>query len=233
MADDIKKIVESDVIFTKHPHFYHELITLEETTGDAVDELLSMSKEYLTGITHVEGIFKKSIDICSELSSQINCLANKSRDLSRDEIENLLDMENHSMRTFHRMESLWKRITQKSKSGEDTVVFPKLNDKIQKVRLIIQQTHTSYQASICPQIPKHRANRRILPMATLGITKTPMHCNVVFHVKGVFANLQMKECITTRTNFRGVLGDGEQNELQRQTKNVVKRQHIMKYSDST
>ena len=101
MANDMRKFVESDIIFNKHPHFYHELITLEETTGDTVDESLSMSKEYLTGITDVKGLFKKSIGICTELSSQINCLANKSRDLSRDEIENLLDMENHSTRTFH------------------------------------------------------------------------------------------------------------------------------------
>ena len=54
MADDMKKFVESEVIFTKHPHFYHELITLEETTGDTVDKSLSMSKEYLTGINDVE-----------------------------------------------------------------------------------------------------------------------------------------------------------------------------------
>ena len=50
----MKKFVESEVIFTKHPHFYHELITLEETTGDTVDKSLSMSKEYLTGINDVE-----------------------------------------------------------------------------------------------------------------------------------------------------------------------------------
>ena len=81
MADDMKKFVESEVIFTKHPHFYHELITLEETTGDTVDKSLSMSKEYLTGITDVEGLFEKSIDICSKLSSQIHCLTNKSRNL--------------------------------------------------------------------------------------------------------------------------------------------------------
>ena len=91
-----------------------------------------MSKDYLTGITDIEGLFEKSISICSDLSSQIHCLTNKSKDLSRDEIESLLDMENQSTHTFHRMEKLWKRITKKAKSGEDTVVFPKLNDKIQR-----------------------------------------------------------------------------------------------------
>ena len=89
-----------------------------------------MSKDYFTGITDIEGLFDKSIGICSDLSSQIHCLTNKSKDLSRDEIESLLDMENHSTDTFYRMEKLWKRVTRKAKSGEDTVVFPKLNDKI-------------------------------------------------------------------------------------------------------
>ena len=102
----MREFVESDIIFTKPPHFYLELITLEETTGDTVDESLSMSKDYLTGITDIEGIFEKSIGICSDLSSQIHCLTNKSKDLSRDEIENLLDMENRSTDTFYRMEKL-------------------------------------------------------------------------------------------------------------------------------
>ena len=52
MADDMRKFVKSKVIFTKHPHFYHELITLEETTGDTVDESLSMSKVLRTIITN-------------------------------------------------------------------------------------------------------------------------------------------------------------------------------------
>ena len=95
MAYDIKKFVESDDIFTKHPHFYHELINLEETMGDTVDESLSMSRDYLTGIADVECLFEKSIGICSELLSQIHCLTNRSRDLSRDKIEDLLDMEKH------------------------------------------------------------------------------------------------------------------------------------------
>ena len=51
------KFIESDDIFTKHQRFYHELITLEETTGDTVDESLSMSRDYLTGIIDVEGLF--------------------------------------------------------------------------------------------------------------------------------------------------------------------------------
>ena len=93
-------------------------------------------------------------------------------DLSRDEIENLLDMENHSTRTFHRMESQWKRIIQKARSKEDTIVFPKLNDKIQSARLIIQQTHTSYQTYRPNRISQHRVDRRIIPTATPGIPGT-------------------------------------------------------------
>ena len=189
-----------------------------------MDESLSMSKEYLTGITDVEGLFEKSIGICSELSSQIHCLTNKSRDLSRDDIENLLDMENHSTHTFHQMEKLWKRITRKAKSGEDTVVFPKLNDKIQKARIIIQQTHSSYQA--------YRPNKNDQHTGTTGksrecsngpVPKRPEDANAVFRIRGVFANLQTKKHITARTNFGGDLSDDEQNDIRRQTEDVVKR----------
>ena len=166
-----------------------------------------MSKAYLSGITDVEGLFKKSVDICSELSSQINCLANKLRDLSRDEIENLLDIENHSTRTFHQMESQWKHIVRKARSREDTVVFPKLNNKIQKARLIIQQTHTSYQTYQPIRNPPNIA--------------TPSG-PTVFHVKGIFTKIQTGERVTTRTNFGGEFNDNKQDYLRRQTKNVVK-----------
>ena len=229
MVEDMREFVESDIIFTKHPHFYLELITLEETTGDTVDESLSISKDYLTGITDIKGLFEKSIDICSDLSSQIHCLTNKSKDLSRDEIENLLDMENHSTDTFYRMEKLWKRITREAKSGEDTVIFPKLNDKIKKARIILQQTHSSYQA--------YRPNKNNQPTGNAGEPREcsndktrsehPDNTNVVFHVKGMFANLQAKEHITARTNFGGDLDDDdEQNDARRQTADVVKRQLV-------
>ena len=105
MADEVNKFVKSDVTFTKRPHFYLELLTLVQTTGDSVAEALSMSEDYLGGISDIDGLFQKSVETCSELSLQIHCLTNKARDLSNDEVENLLDMENHSMRTFHRMES--------------------------------------------------------------------------------------------------------------------------------
>ena len=68
MADNVSKFVKSDVTFTERPHFYHELITLAESTGDALAEALSMSEEYLSGIANVEGLFKKSVETCSDLS---------------------------------------------------------------------------------------------------------------------------------------------------------------------
>ena len=57
MEDEVDKFINSDVMFIERPRFYTELLTLARTTGNAVDEALPMSKEYLSGISDVGGIF--------------------------------------------------------------------------------------------------------------------------------------------------------------------------------
>ena len=145
MANEVDQFVKSDVMFIERPCFYNELLNLAHTTGDSVTEALSMSGEYLSGIGDVGGIFQESVVTCSELSLQITRLANKTRDLSRDEIKSLLDMEKCSMCTFNWMESQWKRIVRKAQIGEDTMVFSKLNSQVQAARFVIGQTHTPYR----------------------------------------------------------------------------------------
>ena len=68
MEDEVDKFVNSDVMFIERPRFYTELLTLTRTTGDAVDEALSMLKEYLCGICDVGGIFRESMATCLGLS---------------------------------------------------------------------------------------------------------------------------------------------------------------------
>ena len=67
MVDELGKFVNSDVTFTERPRFYHKLLTLVHTTGDSVAEALSMSLEYLSGISDVKGLFQESVATCLEL----------------------------------------------------------------------------------------------------------------------------------------------------------------------
>ena len=50
MAREARDFVNTDSMFAEHPHFYDELIDLIHTTGDSVDEALSMSKDYLCNL---------------------------------------------------------------------------------------------------------------------------------------------------------------------------------------
>ena len=99
MAREAKKFANTDTMFAERPRFYDELITLIHTTGDSVDEALSMSGEYLCNISDIEGTFHTSAAICSQLSSQITRLASN-RNLSSDEIKELQNMKERSERTF-------------------------------------------------------------------------------------------------------------------------------------
>ena len=129
MAKEARDFVNTDSMFVEHPHFYDELIDLIHTTGDSVDEALSISKEYLCDIGDIEGTFHTSAVICSQLSSQIARLTSK-RDLSSDETGELEGMKERSRRTFQRMENLLAKVTRRAKAGKDTVTFPKLYDQV-------------------------------------------------------------------------------------------------------
>ena len=140
MVKEAKRFVSTDTMFVERPHFYDELISLIHTTGDSVDEALSMSREYLCDISDIEGTFHTSAAICSQLSSQINRLANKI-DLSSDEVKELEDMKERSRRIFQRMENRLAQITRRARTRKDTVTFPKLQDQVRTTRLALARTH--------------------------------------------------------------------------------------------
>ena len=140
MVKEAKRFVSTDTMFIERPHFYDELISLLHTTGDSVDEALSMSKEYLCGISDIEGTFHTSAAICSQLSSQITRLASKG-ELSHDEARDLENMKDRSRRIFQRMENQLTRVTRRARAGKDTITFPKLQDQVRATRLNIARTH--------------------------------------------------------------------------------------------
>ena len=140
MAREAKDFVNNDSMFAEQPHFYDELIDLIHTTGDSVDEALSMSRDYLCDVSDIEGAFHTSAAICSQLSSQITHLTSK-KHLSGDESEGLEGMKERSRRIFRRMEDLLAKVTHRARAGKDTITFPKLYDQVQSTRLTIAQTH--------------------------------------------------------------------------------------------
>ena len=140
MVRETKRFISTDTMFIERPHFYDELISLLHTTGDSVDEALSMSREYLCGISDIEGTFHTSAAICSQLSSQITRLASKG-ELSHDEARDLDNMKDRSRRIFQRMENQLTQVTRRARAGKDTVTFPKLQDQVRATRLNIARTH--------------------------------------------------------------------------------------------
>ena len=90
------EFINVDVVLIESPHFYIELIALARTTGDSVDKALSMLTDYLNNICDVNDIFQDFMMTCLELSSQITNLVGKTRDLTNNEVKDLLDMEKRS-----------------------------------------------------------------------------------------------------------------------------------------
>ena len=139
MEDEIDEFINFDVEFIECPRFYNELITLARITGNSVDEALSMSTEYLSNVSNVNDIFQDSLMTCLELSLQITNLAGKTRDLSKNEARDLLDMRKRSIRTLKRMEGHWEHLLREAQNREDTVVFSELESLIQMARFATEQ----------------------------------------------------------------------------------------------
>ena len=57
MEDELDNFINFDNVLIDSPGFYTELIALGRTTGDSVDEALSMWTEYLSNIGDVDDIF--------------------------------------------------------------------------------------------------------------------------------------------------------------------------------
>ena len=75
MAREAQKFVNTDTMFVERPRFYDELITLIHTTGDSVDEALSMSGEYLGTST----MSRVSSTHLRRFAHSYHCLANKTK----------------------------------------------------------------------------------------------------------------------------------------------------------
>ena len=71
MEDELGDFINFDSVFINNPRFYTKLIALARTTGDSLDEALSMLTEYLSNIGDVDDIFQESMMSCIKLFSRI------------------------------------------------------------------------------------------------------------------------------------------------------------------
>ena len=69
MEDELDEFINYDTVFIDTPRFYNELTALARTTGEAVDEALSMSTEYLSNVGDIDDTYQESMMSCIDWSS--------------------------------------------------------------------------------------------------------------------------------------------------------------------
>ena len=74
MEDELDEFINYDTVFIDEPQFYTELTIMARKTGEAVNEALSISTEYLSNIGDVDDIYQESVMSCIEWSSRIATL---------------------------------------------------------------------------------------------------------------------------------------------------------------
>ena len=105
MEDKLDDFINFDTVFTNSPGFYTKLIALARTTGESVDEALSMSTEYLSNIGDVDDIFQESMMSCIELSFKIVNLTSLGISIPRRDAQDLLRSRILLRRILTRMEN--------------------------------------------------------------------------------------------------------------------------------
>ena len=134
MEDELDDFINFDTVLIDSPRFYTELIALAHTTGDSVDEALSMSTEYLNNVGDVDDIFQESMMACIELSSRIVNLTGLEISIPRHETPDLLCTRVRLKQTLTGMEAHWKNLLQEAQSQDDKVIFLELQNLVQTAR---------------------------------------------------------------------------------------------------
>ena len=91
MEEKLDDFINFDTAFIDNPRFYTELTILARTTGDSVDEVLSMSTEYQSNVGDVDDIYQESMMSCIDLSSRIATLTGPELSIPRRETPDLLN----------------------------------------------------------------------------------------------------------------------------------------------
>ena len=130
MEDELDEFINYDTVFIDEPRFYTELTTLARKTGEAVNEALSMSTEYLSNVGYVDDIYQESMMSCIEWSSRIATLTAPGISISRCKMStmHLLNAKINLKRTLTRMEAHWKTLQEEVQSRGDEVVFLELQE---------------------------------------------------------------------------------------------------------
>ena len=134
MEDKLDEFINYDTVFIDKPRFYTELTILSRTTGEALDEALSMSTEYLSNVGNVDNIYQESMMSCIDWSSRIATLTAPGISISRCATSDLLTARIHLKRTLTRMEAHWKNLQEKTQSRGDKVVFLELQNLVETAR---------------------------------------------------------------------------------------------------
>ena len=138
MEDELDDFINFDAVFINSPRFYTELIALARTTGDFVDEALSMSTEYLSNIGDVDDIFQESMMSCIELSSKIVKLTSLEISIPRRDAQDLLRSRIRLRRNLTRMEDHWRNLLQEFQSRDNKVIFLELLHLVQTARHAVE-----------------------------------------------------------------------------------------------
>ena len=138
MEDELDDFINFDTVFIYSPGFYTKLIALARTTGETVDEALSMSTEYLNNIGDVDDIFQESMMSCIELPSKIINLTSLGISIPRRDVQDLLCSKIRLRRILTRMENHWKNLLQEVQSRNDKVIFLELQNLVQTAQNAVE-----------------------------------------------------------------------------------------------
>ena len=138
MEDKLNDFINFDTVFINSPGFYTKLIALACTTGETMDEALSMFPEYLNNIGDVDNIFQESMMSCIELFSKIVNLTSLGISIPSRDAQDLLRSRIRLRRILTRMENHWKNLLQEVQSREDKVIFQELQNLVQTARHAVE-----------------------------------------------------------------------------------------------
>ena len=136
MEDELDEFINYDTVFIDEPRFYTELTIMARKTGEAVNEALSISTEYLSNIGDVDDIYQESVMSCIEWSSKIATLTDPRISIPGRKLRTmqLLKARTNLKRTLTRMETHWKELQEEVRSRGDEIIFSEIQELVETAR---------------------------------------------------------------------------------------------------
>ena len=131
MEKEINYFLNYDTVFITEAAFYTEISALGRATEETVEDVLSLSGEFLRRVTDINSTFQSSQTTCLQLASDIMAFVSRGIDVDPVETGDLTELRETLRRKFARLKGSWENLLEAALNCDESAVFDELAELVE------------------------------------------------------------------------------------------------------